>query len=142
MKIEIGYPDAPAEKAILARYTNGSYRQAVAPVLSPEEVVGLQEESRRIHVSESLVDYMIRIVNDTRHHPEIQLGVSPRGTAALFRASQALALVSGRDFVVPDDVKGLAAAVLAHRLVLIESGRRHGAALVLDEILNRIPVPA
>jgi len=143
MKIQIGYPDAAAEKAILERFTNGNYSQTIDPVLNSEEVIQLQEESRRVHVSDELIDYIIRIVTETRHHPEIQLGVSPRGTGALFRATQALALLSGRDYAVPDDIKALASPVLAHRLVLAESGRsRPNGEAVLNDILNRTPVPA
>ena len=143
MKIQIGYPDATAEKEILRRFTNGNHNQTIDPVLSPEEVVELQQESRRVHITEALVDYMIRIVHETRHHPEIKLGISPRGTAALFRATQALAMVSGRDYVVPDDIKRLVYPVFGHRLALIESSRSQAdAASVLDDILGRIPVPA
>ena len=143
MKIQIGYPDADAEKAILERFTNGHHVRSISAVLDPDAVIELQEASRRVYISEALVDYIVRIVNDTRHHPEIQLGVSPRGTTALFRATQALALVDGRDYVVPDDIKTLAIPVLAHRLVLIDGGRSGANAdRVLNEILNRLPVPA
>lgn len=143
MKINIGYPDAVAEKEILARHTNGNFLQQVRAVLNADDVVGLQEESRRIHITEHLVDYIVQIANETRHHPEIQLGVSPRGTTALLRATQAFALLSGRDYVVPDDIKEMAAPVLGHRLVL-SNGDRSGSARenVLLEILNRVPVPA
>jgi MoxR-like ATPase len=142
MKIRIGYPDPGAEKEILGRFTNGNRLQTVEPVLGPGEVVELQDESRRVHISEDLIDYIVRIVNETRHHPEIQLGVSPRGTTALFRATQSMALVSGRDYVVPDDIRALVAPVLAHRLVVAESAHGLGYGdVVLEDILARIPVP-
>src|SRR5256885_7516520 len=143
MRIEIGYPDAAAEKEILKRYTNGNHSQyKVAPVLSPEEVCSLQAESRKIHMDEEAVDYLLEIVNRTRSHPEIELGVSPRGTVALFRAAQALALVESRDFVLPDDVKRLVNAVFAHRLVIARTGTRSrtDARTILKEILDQIPV--
>src|ERR1051325_10168946 len=108
MRIEIGYPDPAAEKEILKRFSNGNRHGAFRAVLDPKEVLALQDESHKIHIDEPLVDYMIAIVNRTRNHPEIELGISPRGTAALFRATQALALVEGRSFVLPDDVKRLA----------------------------------
>lgn len=143
MKIRIGYPDAAAERAILDRFTNGNYHGGIQPVLSPEDVIELQEASRGIHISDDLIDYMIRIVTETRHHPEVELGVSPRGTLAFFRASQAYALVHGRDYVLPDDIKSLTVPVLAHRMVLIHSGAATpGAEIVLADILSRLPVPA
>ena len=87
---------------------------------------------------------MIQIVNRTREHPEIELGISPRGTAALFRASQALAMVEERSFVLPDDIKRLAHPVFEHRLVLLRAGGRARieAKTVLAEIIDQIPVPA
>src|SRR5437762_8650350 len=107
MRIEVGYPDPAAEKEILKRFTNGNNHYVVHPVLTPSDVVFLQEESRKIHIDESIVDYMIHLVNETRKHPEIELGISPRGTAALFRATQALAMSEGRGYVLPDDIKRL-----------------------------------
>jgi MoxR-like ATPase len=144
MRIEVGYPDAAAEKEILKRFSNGNRHNTSQAVLDPTEVVDLQEESHKIHIDESIVDYMITIVNRTRNHPEIELGISPRGTAALFRATQALAMVEGRTFVLPDDIKRLAYPVFGHRLVLVRSGgrARSDAKTVLAEIIDQIPIPA
>src|SRR2546422_4619243 len=144
MRIEVGYPDAAAEKEILKRFTNGHSQYTVPSVLTPDEVLFLQDESRKVHIDEAIVDYMIEIVNRTRNHPEIELGISPRGTAALFRATQALAMVEGRTFVLPDDVKRLANPVFEHRLSLIRSGgrARSDAKTVLAELIDQIPVPA
>jgi MoxR-like ATPase len=144
MRIEMGYPDAAAEKEILKRFSNGNRRTVSRAVLDPQEVLSLQDETHKIVIDDSIVDYMIQIVNRTRDHPEIELGISPRGTAALFRATQALAMVEGRGFVLPDDVKRLAHAVFEHRLVLIRSGgrARTDAKTVLGEIIDQIPVPA
>jgi len=113
-------------------------------VLDPTEVLYLQDESRKVHIDDSVVDYMIQIVNRTREHPEIELGISPRGTAALFRATQAKAMVDGRSFVLPDDIKALAHPVFEHRLVLVRSGARAraDAKTVLAEIIDQTPVPA
>src|SRR5436853_3583959 len=80
MRIEVGYPDAAAEKEILKRFSNGNRNKAFRAVLDPKEVLALQDESRKIHIDEAIVDYLIHIVNRTRQHPEIELGVSPRGT--------------------------------------------------------------
>ncbi|MBI2150235.1 MAG: MoxR family ATPase [Acidobacteria bacterium] len=148
MRIEVGYPDANAEKEILKRFSNGNNRYTVNAVLNPAEVLYLQEESRKIRIDEAIVDYMIQIVNRTREHAEIELGISPRGTAALFRAAQALAMMEARGFVVPDDVKRLVRPVFEHRLVMIRAGARGrvnagaDARTVLEEIVDQTPVPA
>ena len=108
----------------------------------------MQDESRKTHIGEPIVDYMIQIVNRTRQHQEIELGISPRGTAALFRAAQALAMLEGRSFVIPDDVKKLVHPVFEHRLVMGRTGSRgraHAAAeakTILSEIVAQIPIPA
>jgi MoxR-like ATPase len=144
MRIEIGYPDASAEKEILKRFTNGhQYQYTVDAVLDPADVLFLQDESRRVRTGEAVVDYMVQIVNKTREHPEIELGVSPRGTAALFRASQALATLEGRSFVIPDDVKRLVRPVFEHRLVMVRAGTRArmDARTVLEEIIDQTAVP-
>ena len=144
MKIEVGYPDASAEKEILKRFTNGNSRSAVEPVLTPADVVALQDDSRKVHIGEEIIDYMLHIVNSTRRHPEIELGVSPRGTVALFRSVQAMALVHGRTFAIPDDVKRLVPRVFAHRLLIARTGAkaRTDPHSILRRILDEAPVPA
>jgi MoxR-like ATPase len=143
MKIEVGYPDAEAEKEILHKYTNGNYHQSVQPVLVPQDVLYLQDESRKVHVNAKIVDYMIQLVQRTRNHPEIELGISPRGTVSLFRASQAVAMVDGRKFVLPDDVKRVATPVFGHRLALARHGSKGSRSKgeVLEGILSEIKVP-
>ena len=91
---------------------------SVRPVLSGDDIMRLQAAVQRVAVDESLVDYMLAIVEKTRAHESLTLGVSPRGSQALFRAVQALALLEGRDYAIPDDVKRLAAPVFAHRVVI------------------------
>jgi MoxR-like ATPase len=144
MKIEVGYPDAMAEKEILKRFTNGNRNHVPQPVLTPADVLGLQDESRKVHIDEQIVDYMLHIVNRTRKHPDVELGVSPRGTVGLFRAVQAMALVEGRSYALPDDVKRLAFPVFGHRLVIFRTGAktRTDARTVLQGILDEIAVPA
>jgi MoxR-like ATPase len=144
MRIAVGYPDSAAEKEILKRFSYSNYQQLSEAVLTPSEVSFLQDESRKIHVEESIVDYMIRVVNRTRQHPEIELGISPRGTAALFRAAQSFAMLDGRSYVIPDDVKKLIHPVGEHRLSMVRSGSRarSDAKSVLQEILDQTPVPA
>jgi MoxR-like ATPase len=143
MKIEIGYPSAEAEKEILHKYTNGNYHHTVQPVLVPADVLYLQDESRKVHINTRIVDYMIQLVQRTRNHPEIELGISPRGTVSLFRASQALAMVDGRKFVLPDDVKRAAPPVFGHRLALARHGSKGSRSKeeVLEGILGEIKVP-
>src|SRR5438128_2550583 len=105
MRIEVGYPDPAAEKEILKRFSNGNHHYPADAVLDPTELVFLQEQSRKVDIDDSIVDYMIHIVNRTRDHPEMELGVSPRGTEALFRATQAFAMTEPRSFCLPDDIK-------------------------------------
>src|SRR5436190_2726256 len=124
MRIEVGYPDAAAEKEILKKYSNGNRNHALEPVLTPADVLTLQEESRKVHIDEEIVDYMLHIVNRTRKHPDVELGVSPRGTVALFRGVQAMALVEGRSYALPDDVKRLVFPVFGHRLMIIRTGAK------------------
>src|SRR5262245_22079768 len=148
MRIEVGYPDPAAEKEILKRFSNGRQQHRTEAVLTPSEVLHLQDESRKTRIGEPIVDYMIQIVNRTRQHQEIELGISPRGTAALFTASQALAMLEGRSYVIPDDVKKLVHPVFEHRLVMGRTGSRgraHAAAeakTILSEIVAQIPIPA
>jgi MoxR-like ATPase len=138
MKIEVGYPDATAEKEILKRFTTASSNSAVEPVLTPADVIALQDDSRKVHIGEEIIDYMLQIVTSTRNHPEIELGVSPRGTVALFRSVQAMALVNGRSYAIPDDVKRLVPRVFGHRLLVARSGSkiRTDAQAILRRILD------
>ena len=143
MKIEVGYPNESAEKEILKRFTNGNNKTTVEPVLTPADVVALQDDSRKIHIDEEITDYILHIVNSTRKHPEIELGVSPRGTVALFRSVQALALVHGRTYALPDDVKRLVPSVFTHRLLIARNGARsRNSHSILQGILDQSPVPA
>ena len=143
MKIEVGYPNSEAEKEILKRFSNGSRGQTVEPVLTPDDVTFLQDEGRKIHINGKIVDYMIQVVHRTRNHPDIELGISPRGTVALFRTAQALGLVAGRNFVLPDDIKRAAVPVFAHRLALARRGTKGSRSKeeLIASILSEIPVP-
>ncbi|MDR1692359.1 MAG: MoxR family ATPase [Oscillospiraceae bacterium] len=141
MRVSIGYPDFAEERNILRRFKEEE--PEIHPVARAEEIVALQHAVRRVHVDDSLYDYIIRIIESTRSHPEVALGVSPRGSLALFHTAQARALYLGRDFVTPDDIKPLAEPVLAHRLVLRPEARlrRVTSGGVLKEILDLTPVP-
>jgi len=145
LRLRIGYPDAQSERQIL-RQREDRIGMQVKPVLSASEVIELQETIHAVRVEEAVTDYLMAIVERTRSHESLQLGVSPRGAQALYRAAQALALLEGRDYVIPDDVKRLAAPVFAHRVVvnsraaLLARGADAGER-VLAEILASVEVP-
>jgi MoxR-like ATPase len=145
MRLRIGYPDTDSERAIL-RSTDAATAPAMQSVLTPEELVDIQHACSAIRVDDALADYILAIVAATRTHAQLSLGVSPRGAQALYRAAQALALVEGRDYVLPDDIKRLAVPVFAHRVVLNQrtalSDRSTSAAEhLLDEIVGGVEVP-
>ena len=145
MRIRIGYPDEVAEREIL-RHSADSGIERLRPVISSEDLLHLQEAVDHIAVDDALVDYMLAIVKHTRAHDALAMGVSPRGAQALFRASQALAAVEGRDYATPDDVKRMAVPVFAHRVLLstrAAAGQRWAGAAekILEEILMLVDVP-
>jgi MoxR-like ATPase len=145
MRIRIGYPDREAEREIL-RNTDGVHAEGVRAMLSSDDLLQLQQQVGRIGVDETLVDYMLAIVEKTRTHESLALGVSPRGAQALYRATQALAMVEGRDYVIPDDVKRLVIPVFAHRIAINAraSLTQRSAELserILQEILTLVEVP-
>lgn len=145
MKLTIGYPNAIDEREILRA---GGAQDALAnlrPVLTATELIEMQNRVSSIHVSEPLVDYVMALVEATRKDPEIALGVSTRGSLTFYRGVQALAMVRGRDFVTPEDVKSLAVSVLSHRVMLHERHVRHGdltpEARAIERIVSQTPVP-
>ncbi len=145
MRLRIGYPDAASERQIVRNHHSGPEAR-VDRVLSPEELVDLQRAVEAVSVDDALVDYMLAIVEQTRKNEMLALGVSPRAAQSLYRASQALALMEGRDYVIPDDIKRLAGPVFAHRIVLnqrtsLVARSTEAAERILDEILSRIEVP-
>ena len=149
MRIRIGYPDEAAEREIL-RHSTEPGLDKIQPVITSDELVSLQEAVGRVSVDETLVTYMLAIVKHTRAHEALQMGVSPRGAQALFRASQALAAVEGRDYATPDDVKRMTVPVFAHRVLMsarATSGATPGqrwagaAEKILEEILMQVDVP-
>ncbi len=117
MRLRIGYPDAASEREIIRNGAN-SMRPSAQAILSAEEVLLLQSHADAVSVDDAVVDYMLAIVERTRAHESLSLGVSPRGAQGLYRATQALALLEGRDYAIPDDVKRLAGPVFAHRVVI------------------------
>ncbi len=146
MRISLGYPGKSVERDLMRSRTGADPVTALVPVVDLAAVRALQECVETIRVDDALVDYAMTIVEETRKHPAITVGVSTRGVLAWYRAAQAGALAAGRDFVVPDDIKGLAVPCLAHRLVLAHNydslGRaRTDAERLIAEIANRVTVP-
>src|SRR5947208_8036016 len=138
MKLTIGYPNAGDEKKLLRAGGAQDALEQLEPVLEEQEVRELQAQVASIHVNESLVDYLMTMVQTTRNHPEVVLGVSTRGALTFFKACQALAMASGRDFVIPEDVKQLAAPVLAHRIVMKDRRLMRGEVTPEERFIRRI----
>jgi MoxR-like ATPase len=145
MKLTIGYPNETDEKKLLRAGGGQDALDHLEPVLDESDVRELQESVAAIHVNESLVEYLMAIVQTTRTHQDVALGVSTRGALTYFKACQALAMVNGRDFVVPEDVKRLAGPVLSHRILMKERRMMRGEgapeARFIQRIVNELPVP-
>ena len=138
MRIRMGYPSEEDEKRLLSEQQIDHPIDSVTPVMTGGDVVRLQKAVRHVRVDDSITDYIVRLVSETRRSSQLTLGVSPRGALLLQRASQARALIAGRGYVVPDDIQSLAEAVLAHRVVARTGGRAESA---LEEILEHVTVP-
>ena len=145
MRIRIGYPDQTAEREIVRQSLTPKSDQVTA-VITGDELIALQELVGQVAMDDALVDYILAIVERTRAHESLAMGVSPRGAQALFRATQALAAVEGRDYATPDDVKRLVVPVFAHRVVVntrmaIAQRSAEVAEKILGEILTLVDVP-
>ena len=145
MKLTIGYPNMADEKQLLRSGGGQDALDHLEPVLDADEVRELQARVHDVHVSEALVEYLMLIVQTTRTHPEVGLGVSTRGALTYFKACQALAMVGGRDFVIPEDVKRLAVPVLSHRIVMkdrrVSRGDSSPEARFIQKMVHEIAVP-
>ncbi|HUP86098.1 MAG TPA: MoxR family ATPase [Acidimicrobiales bacterium] len=142
MRIEMGYPDKASEIEILDNHV-ANRTDDVKPVVTSVDVQEMAVVATTVHVAPSLKAYLVDLADATRRHPRLALGVSPRGTLSLLRATRALAASVGREFVLPDDLKALAGPVLEHRLVLTPEASMSGAtqADILDDVLGSVPVP-
>jgi MoxR-like ATPase len=143
LRLRLGYPAREEEHAIAERFSTTNPLDDLEPVLDARDLLTLADEVRTIHVSAPVRDYLVDLVRATRTHAGVSLGASPRATLALYRCSQARAAVRGRDYVLPDDVKALAQAVLAHRLLLHAQVRLRGATAegIVGECLAQTPAP-
>ncbi len=143
MRIHLGYPSKAHEVEVLNRQSDHHPIQDLQQMLSVEELVAAQREVRTVYVDDLVKNYIVDLVNTTRDHPDIYLGASPRGSLALFSATRAWAAIEGRDFVVPDDVKLLAEATLAHRLIISPSARIKNVTTrqIIEDTLRHTPVP-
>jgi MoxR-like ATPase len=143
LRVSIGYPSEAHEKDIVRRFRSANPLDELPAVVAQDELMAMQRLARDVHVAEPVEDYIVRLVRASRVHSSVELGASPRATLALYRASQALAGIQGRGYVLPDDVKRLAPAVLTHRLITSAQSRLRGRAAsdVLAEVLGTVPVP-
>jgi len=144
LQTSIGYPTPEVEVQVLFDQSTVHPLENLKPVVDGTKVVELQNEAAKVKVEESVARYMVTLVEATRGHPSVTIGASPRGSLALFRGSRGRALMEGRDYVLPDDVKALASPILSHRLVLDVKARYSGvrAGDVVEEIVNETPVPS
>jgi MoxR-like ATPase len=143
IQLQLGYPDKKSEVRILYDHGDTQPLDGVQPMMSKQDVLELQQLVRSVAVEQTVSEYLVEIVRQTRDDPRLKLGVSPRGSLMLFRASQAAALAAGRSYVLPDDVQRLAPHVLPHRLVMTAKAKYGGTSGkdVVTEILQRVKVP-
>jgi MoxR-like ATPase len=143
MRLRLDYPSQSEERLILQRFKEGQPLQELQPVLAGEQLEVLQRMIRRVRVEPAVESYIVELVRATRNHSGVELGVSPRGTLALYRASQAYAAIHGRFYVIPDDVKHVARPVLSHRLIATSQTRLHGRVMeqIIEDVLHSVPVP-
>ena len=143
LKIRLGYPNEEEENDILLRFEQEDPLDTLPAVTSPEELLEMQAAVREVQVESSVRAYAVQVARATRVHPAVALGVSPRGTMALYRTAQARAAIEGRDFVIPDDIKALAPHVLTHRVIINSQTRLRGRTTeeVVMEVVDQVPVP-
>jgi MoxR-like ATPase len=143
LRINIGYPTPAEEVAIIERQQTVHPIEQIGHVVEVADILLLQNTVKQIHVSDLVKQYIVALVEATRLHPSIYLGSSPRGSLALFRTAQARALLQGRDYVLPDDIKALAEPALAHRSLVSSAGQSQGkdSRTFIAEVLGTVPVP-
>ncbi|WP_248926801.1 AAA family ATPase [Paenibacillus hamazuiensis] len=143
MKFSLGYPDEHIEKQMITSQSVVHPLETIQPVAEVEQILRLQQKVKEVHLDDAVATYLVSIVRQTRQHPAIFLGASPRATLSLVSASKAYALLQNRDYVIPDDIKFLAPYVLGHRIILHSEARMDGASVgsVLQSIFEQVRVP-
>lgn len=141
--ITLGYPTVEEELSIVSRQEQIHPIDSLEPVVSAEEIVEIQGSVKNVFIDDLIREYIVTLVARSRTHPDVALGSSPRGSLALFRGAQALALIRGRDFALPDDVKELAAPMLSHRIIVAPAGRMRGVQShdIVNALVEEVPVP-
>ena len=144
LRISVGYPEREDELQVLTSHRGGEPVDRLEPVLDAAQMLALQEATRQVAVEESIADYLLDIVSATRQSSLLQVGVSTRGALCLYRATQSLAVIENRDYVVPDDVKRLAVPVLAHRVIArsFHQGERQAVETLIQRLVDEVPVPS
>jgi len=142
LKLSVGYPSPPDEGQMLLNLQREHPITTIGQVVDGSRLIELQRLVWEVHVDDTIRDYVVRLVQATRHHPDLALGASPRGSLALFKTTQALAALRGRDYVIPDDVKSLAMPALAHRLIIRPESalRGYSADRILGDLLLNTPL--
>ena len=142
LRISLGYPSREDEISVVSQQILQHPIDTLEPVASSGDILGLQEIVKQIHTENTITEYAVSLVTATRNHPDADLGASPRGSLALFRTSQALALIRGRDYVLPDDVKEMAIPVLGHRVIVPPSSRMRGVTgrMIVEAALEEVQV--
>jgi MoxR-like ATPase len=143
IRITLGYPDHDHELEVLSSQHTHNPFDDLAPVLTTQDIIALQDRVKTVKVDRTIADYIVRLIESTRTDPRLRLGISPRGSLALYRCAQATALLAGRDYVLPEDVRALAPSVLAHRVVLDTKSKYGGLRpdSIIEESLTKTPVP-
>ena len=143
MRISLGYPTFSEELSVIEQQEQTHPIDELQAVVSPGDVTGLQDAAKNVYVDSAVREYIVTLIDATRNHEDVSLGASPRASLGMFRAARGLAIMRDRDYVIPDDVKELAHAVLAHRLILSPSARMRGlqTAQVIDGLLESVAVP-
>ncbi len=141
MRIELGYPDAGAERALLQGIDRRDLLPQLAPCIQPEDLTALQRDAREVHASSALLDYVQALVNYSRKSPEYVNGLSPRAALALLNAARAWAMMNGRRQVLPEDVQAIVPAVVGHRLFIARDNLRINGATVANQLIEAVPIP-